>query len=127
VAERIGAPDAGHRCTLEHPVRRNADLVSDWPADSLLVANAVAAGLSAAGGLVDVKSAIFTGTQTGSVAAGGSLAITDLSITHEVADASNKLIISARSSTSEQPLHFARLYLRQTVKQPTQTQTLRST
>ena len=47
------------------------------------------------GGLVAVKSAIFTGTQTGSVAAGGNLAITDLSITHEVADASNRLIISA--------------------------------
>ena len=46
-------------------------------------------------GLVEVKSAIFTGTQTGSVAGGGNLSVTDLSITHEVANASNKLIISA--------------------------------
>ena len=52
-------------------------------------------GLSGFGGLVAVKHAIFTGTQAAPVAAGGSLAITDLSITHEVADASNKLIISA--------------------------------
>ena len=52
-------------------------------------------GLSGFGGLVAVKSAIFTGTQSGSVAASGNLAVTDLSITHEVADASNKLIISA--------------------------------
>ena len=86
-------PDTGAPWNI--PYVETTDLVSDWPADSLLVANAVAAGLSAAGGLVDVKSAIFTGTQTGSVAAGGNLAITDLSITHEVADASNKLIISA--------------------------------
>ena len=53
------------------------------------------AGLSGFGGLVDVKSALFTGTQTNSTAAGANFAVTDLSITHEVADASNKLIISA--------------------------------
>ena len=86
-------PDTGAPWNI--PYVESADLVSDWPADSLLVANAVAAGLSAAEKLIAVKSAIFTGTQTGSVAAGGDLAITDLSITHEVADASNELIISA--------------------------------
>ena len=53
------------------------------------------AGLSGFGGLVAVKHAIFTGTQSASVAAGANFAVTDLSITHEVADASNKLIISA--------------------------------
>jgi len=46
-------------------------------------------------GLVEVKSALFTGVQSASVASGGNIAVTDLSITHEVADASNKLIISA--------------------------------
>jgi hypothetical protein len=46
-------------------------------------------------GLVEVKSALFTGTQTASVASQANVAVTDLSITHEVADASNKLIISA--------------------------------
>jgi hypothetical protein len=48
------------------------------------------------GGLVAVKSALFTGTQVASsVAASGNVAVTDLSITHEVSDPSNKLIISA--------------------------------
>ena len=86
-------PDTGAPWNI--PYVENADLVRDWPADSLLVANAVASGLTAAGGLVEVKSAIFTGTQTNSTAAGANFAVTDLSITHEVADAANKLIISA--------------------------------
>ena len=47
------------------------------------------------GGLVAVKSAIFTGIQSAAVTAGNNLAVTDLTITHEVADAANKLIISA--------------------------------
>ena len=48
-----------------------------------------------AGSIIAVKDAIFTGTQTASVTAGNNVAVTDLSITHEVADPSNKLIISA--------------------------------
>ena len=47
------------------------------------------------GGLVAVKHALFTGTQTNSTAGGANFAVTDLSITHTLADASNKLIISA--------------------------------
>ena len=46
-------------------------------------------------GLVEVKSALFTGTQTASLAGGATVAVTDLSIVHAVADSSNKLIISA--------------------------------
>ena len=53
------------------------------------------AGLSGFGGLVAVKSALFTGTQTASVTAASNISVTDLSITHALADASNKLIISA--------------------------------
>jgi len=52
-------------------------------------------GAVSGGGLVEVKSALFTGTQSASVTGGDNVAVTDLSITHEVADASNKLIISA--------------------------------
>ena len=77
------------------PFADPTDLVRDWPALSEDVAEAVADGLSAAGGLVAVKSAIFTGTQTASVTAGNNVAVTDLTITHEVADPANKLIISA--------------------------------
>ena len=53
------------------------------------------ADVDAAGGLVAVKSAIFTGTQTESVTAGDNVAVTDLELTHEVADPANRLIISA--------------------------------
>ena len=77
------------------PFVEPTDLVRDWPALSEDVAEAVADGLDAAGGLVAVKSAIFTGTQTDAVLAGDNLTVTDLEITHALADASNKLIISA--------------------------------
>ena len=66
-----------------------------FPAADEAQALAIAAGLSAAGGLVAVKHALFTGTQTNSTAAGDNFAVTDLSITHALSSASNKLIISA--------------------------------
>jgi hypothetical protein len=50
--------------------------------------------------LVAVKHALFTGTQTNSTAAGANFAVTSLSITHTLADASNKLIISAYFGTA---------------------------
>jgi len=84
-------PDTGAPWNI--PYVESTDLVSDWPADSLALANAIDSGLDAAGGLVAVKHALFTGTQTNSTGAGADFAITDLSITHEVADASNNLVI----------------------------------
>ena len=45
--------------------------------------------------LVAVKSAIFTGVRAQSTSAGANFAVNDLEITHALADASNKLIISA--------------------------------
>ena len=86
-------PDTGAPWNI--PYAAPADLVRDWPALSEDVAEAVADGLDAAGGLVAVKDALFTGTQTNSTAAGANFAVTDLSITHTLADAANKLIISA--------------------------------
>ena len=77
------------------PFADPTDLVRDWPALSEDVADAVAAGLDGAGGLVAVKSAIFTGTQTQSLTGGANVAVTDLEITHALADANNRLIISA--------------------------------
>jgi hypothetical protein len=47
------------------------------------------------GKIIEVKHAIFTGTQDTSLALGANVAVTDLSITHEVADPANKLIITA--------------------------------
>jgi hypothetical protein len=77
------------------PYVEPADLVRDYPAADEAQALAIAAGLSNAVGLVAVKHALFTGTQSASVAAGGDVAVTDLEITHEVADAANSLIITA--------------------------------
>ncbi len=77
------------------PYVEPSDLVRDYPAADEAQALAIAAGLSAAGGLVAVKSAVFTGTQSNSTATGANFAVTSLSITHEVADPANKLIISA--------------------------------
>ena len=77
------------------PYVEPTDLVRDYPAADEASAFAVAAALDAAGGLVAVKSAIFTGTQVASLAQAANVAVTDLSITHGVADAGNKLIISA--------------------------------
>jgi len=86
-------PDTGAPWNI--PYVAGTDLVSDWPADSLALANAIDSGLDTAAVFVEVKSALFTGTQTNSTASGADFAITDLSITHEVADASNKLILMA--------------------------------
>ena len=78
------------------PFAEPTDLVRDWPALSEDVADAVAAGLSAAGGLVAVKHVLKTDTfVSGSVAGGDNVAVPDLEITHEVADANNRLIITA--------------------------------
>ena len=86
-------PDTGAPWNI--PYLDGTELVRAYPDFSEDLADAVADGLSAAGGLVAVKSAIFTGTQTNSTAAGANFAVTDLTITHEVADPANKLIISA--------------------------------
>ena len=87
-------PDTGAPWNI--PYVESTDLVSDWPADSLALANAIDSALDIAntsGGLISVKSATFTGTQTASVAAGGNTAITSLSISHAVDDAANKVIL----------------------------------
>jgi hypothetical protein len=85
--------DTGLPWELPYPlptdlVRDGADAIKD-------LAEATADGLDAAGGLVAVKHALFTGTQTNSTAGGANFAVTNLSITHTLADAANKLIISA--------------------------------
>jgi hypothetical protein len=86
-------PDTGAPWNI--PYVAPSDLVRDYPSDSEDLADAIADGLDAAGGLVAVKHALFTGTQTNSTASQANFAVTDLSITHTLADASNKLIISA--------------------------------
>jgi hypothetical protein len=86
--------DTGAPWNLPYPlpsdlVRDGADAIKD-------LAEATATGLSNIPNyVIEVKSAIFTGTQTVVLNAGLDAAVTNLSITHEVADASNRLIISA--------------------------------
>ena len=86
-------PDTGPPWNI--PYVDDADLVRDYPQASEDLADAIAAGLSAAGGLVAVKHVLKTNTFSASVAAGGNVAVDDLTITHEVADAANRLIITA--------------------------------
>jgi hypothetical protein len=86
-------PDTGAPWNI--PYVEPSDLVRDYPSDSQDLADAIADALDAAGGLVAVKHALFTGTQTNSTLTGANFAVTDLSITHTLADAANKLIISA--------------------------------
>jgi hypothetical protein len=87
------ASDTGAPWLLPYP--EDTDLVRDGASDIEALAVATAAGLSAASGLVAVKSALFTGVQTNSTAAQANFAVTNLSITHTLSSASNKLIISA--------------------------------
>ena len=63
----------------------------DVSPDATLTLPATSGGF---GKLVAVKHALKTDTFTASVAAGANAAVTDLSITHEVADAANRLIIT---------------------------------
>jgi L-serine deaminase len=97
-------PDTGAPWNI--PYVDPTDLVRDYPQASEDLADAIADGLSAAGGLVAVKHALFTGVQTNSTAGSANFAVDDLSITHTLADASNKLIISAyigAAGTSQGP------------------------
>ena len=100
-------PDTGAPWNI--PFLDGTELVRAYPDFSENLADAVADGLSAAGGLVAVKSAIFSGTQTASVTAGGNLTVNDIEITHEVADAANKLIISAFIGAAGNSTGFAQV------------------
>ena len=87
-------PDTGSPWNI--PYVENADLVRDWPADSLLVANAVAAGLSAAGNagigsnvVQTVKTDVFTTTSTSYTV------ITGLTATITPTSATSKILVLA--------------------------------
>ena len=72
---------------------------------------AVGGTVPSQGKIIAVKDAIFTGTQSASVAGGDNVAVTDLSITHEVANASNKLIISAFLGAASNDIGFGNVGL----------------
>jgi len=72
---------------------------------------AVGGTVPSQGKIIAVKDAIFTGTQSASVTGGSNVAVTDLSITHEVANASNKLIISAFLGAASNDIGFGNVGL----------------
>jgi len=65
---------------------------SDPTTDNQAVRKAFVDGLSL-GKIIAVKSAVFTGTQSSSVASGGNVAITDLSISHACAHEDNQILL----------------------------------
>jgi hypothetical protein len=64
--------------------------------------DAVASGF---GGLVEVKTVVKTDTQTSSLAPGGSVAVSGLTISHSVADAAHKVILFGMISGSQDSIH----------------------
>jgi hypothetical protein len=92
-------PDTGAPWNI--PYVDNADLVRDWPADSLLVANAVAAGLTASGAAVkQIVSASDATNQTTTSSSfvdvsGVTLSITPGSVTSKI------IVICSLSSYSQ--------------------------
>jgi len=63
--------------------------------DAVITAGVLDKGSLPAGSIVDVQSVLKTDTFSASVAAGANVAVTDLSITHTLKNASNKLLIMA--------------------------------
>ena len=96
-------PDTGAPWNI--PYVEAADLVSDWPADSLLVANAVAAGLSVANvGLgTNVVSTTTANTFSASLATGSeSSDMTDLATTITPSSDTNKILVIGQLSVTGQ-------------------------
>jgi hypothetical protein len=103
-------PDTGSPWNI--PYVENADLVSDWPADSLLVANAVAAGLSAAGPagigssvVQAVKTDVFSSTSTSNVD------IPDVTVTITPTASASKILILATGTVSNNGANTVHLQL----------------
>jgi hypothetical protein len=86
-------PDTGPPWNI--PYVEPTDNPRVYPQASEDLADAIADGLDAAGGLVAVKHVLKTDTFSASLSAGANTTVTGLSITHTLADASNKLIINA--------------------------------
>ena len=91
------ASDTGAPWNLPYP--EDTDLVRDGAQAIQDLAEAAATGLTAAGGLVAVKTVAKTNVFSASVASGASVDVTDLSITHSLADASNRLLLLAQVFT----------------------------
>jgi len=87
--------------SIQHPSSGVPNLV--------LNADGTVDGAAPLGGLVAVKHALFTGVQTNSTASGANFAVTSLSVTHTLADAANKLVISAYFGSASTSVGTGRL------------------
>ena len=90
--------DTGLPWELPYPL--STDLVRDGATAIQALAEATADGLDAAGGLVAVKFAVKTDTQSSSLAAQGTAAISGLTIAHSVADDTNVVYLFAQIQIS---------------------------
>lgn len=79
--------------------------------DAVITSGILDSGSLPAGSIVAVKDVLKTDTFSASVSAGASVAVTGLSVTHEVANASNKLIISAFFGAASNSNGFSQLGL----------------
>jgi hypothetical protein len=85
-------PDTGAPWNI--PYVETTDLVSDWPADSLLVANAVAAGLSAAGNAgIGSNVVSVTKLDTFTTSSTSMVDITDLTVTITPSSNTAKILV----------------------------------
>ena len=103
-------PDTGAPWNI--PYVAGTDLVSDWPTDSQTLAEAIADGLDAAGGLKQVVQSTLTSTFTASVAQGG-ISGAALAVTITPTSATSKVLIigSLNIAAQAQDLFFgATLY-----------------
>jgi hypothetical protein len=93
-------PDTGSPWNI--PYVENADLVRDWPADSLLVANAVAAGLSAAGNPGIGSNVVQATTRTTFTTTSSTFVdVTDLSVTITPTSATSKILVIAATNMTD--------------------------
>jgi hypothetical protein len=100
-------PDTGAPWNI--PYVENADLVSDWPADSLLVANAVAAGLTAANTGIGSNVVQTVKTDTFSTSSATYTALTGLSASITPSSATAKVLVMVdlkfSNTTNNQTTH----------------------
>jgi hypothetical protein len=93
-------PDTGAPWNI--PYVESTDLVSDWPADSLALANAVAAGLSAAGNAGIGSNVVQATTRTEfSTTSSTFVTVTGLSVTITPSSATSKVLVIATTNMQD--------------------------
>lgn len=87
-------PDTGAPWNI--PYVTSSDLVKDWPADSLALANAIDSGLGLAGGLIQVQQTVKT--DTFSTTSSSFVDVTGLTVSITPSSASHRILLMASFS-----------------------------